>query len=373
MPSALRRAGAAICVSLLAASVLSGCAQKKATPAPSANPTVAFAKSAELTANLAALDQVSGSVQGTMTVGTTNRTLSGTVSLNGKSSQIMMVEGGATQEVLDEIVVADHRYTSRDDKTWIDRGTEAAGADLKSLLATADTALDSGISKIGTVSGHKILTAPDKVDLAIALGIDIWTFDEETTTLRIWSDDTGKPIGFGGSMSWKQTIGGVSTDVTVELDVMFNTAAPADIEAPENPWQWIEDKPTGIALAIPADWKPTDVNKDLGLTTYYDSASGTNVAFMNLGDAGTATVTQVSDAIVAKINDKPSAAQSVVIGSEDARWMSVHRSAQNDYEVVAIVVHETLAYEILVVGEPADENAVDAQALQIFSDIEFTR
>lgn len=374
MPSSLRRAGAAICVGLVATSVLSGCAPKKATPSPTPGPTaVAFAKSAELATNLAALNQASGSIQGTLTMGTEQRPLSGSVSLNGGSSQIMMIEGGPNPVILDEIVVAGHRYTSRDDKTWVDRGAKAAGSDLKSLLATAETALDFGVSKVGTISGHKIHTAADKVDLAVALGIDIWAFDEETTTLRIWSDDTGKPIGFGGSMSWKQYVGGASKAVTAELDVMFSAAAPVEIKAPESPWQWMEDKPAGIALGIPSDWKPTDVNKDLGATTYYDSVSGRNVAYMNLGDAGTATVTQVTDAIVAKINDTPSARKSIVIGLEDARWMSVHRSAQSDYAVVAIVVHETLAYEILVVGDSGDENAVDAQALQIFSATEFTR
>jgi hypothetical protein len=54
-------------------------------------------------------------------------------------------------------------------------------------------------------------------------------------------------------------------------------------------------------------------------------------------------------------------------------WMTVHRTKQKDYEVVAIVLHETLAYQILVVGDPANQKAIDAQALQVFSAVEFTR
>ena len=41
------------------------------------------------------------------------------------------------------------------------------------------------------------MTAPDKVDVAPALGLDTYTFDQETTTLRIWADDAGKVLGFG--------------------------------------------------------------------------------------------------------------------------------------------------------------------------------
>lgn len=375
LPSTLGRAGAALCVAILVGGLLAGCAPKKAAtpPPPSPSGPVPFAKSAALATNLSALDGVGGSVQGTITVGKDDRPLSGTVSISGKSSQIMLVEGGTTPDILDEIVVDGERFTSRDDKTWIARGAKTAGTDLKSLLAGADTVLDSGVRKVGDVSAHEVLTSPDKIDVAPALGIDTWTFDEETTTLHIWADDSGKPLGFGASMSWKATIGGVSQPVTADVDVMFATTPPAEIKAPANPWQWIEDKPTGIALGIPAGWKPTDVNKSLGLTTYYDSASGTTVAYISLGAAGTASLTEATEAIAAKLDDTPSARQSAVIGSEDALWMTVHRTKQKDYEVVAIVLHETLAYEILVLGGPADEKAVDAQAVQIFSAVEFTR
>lgn len=372
----LRRAGAAICVCVLLGVAVGGCAPNKAaTPQPSASPSgpVPFAESAALATNLGALDQVDGSIQGTMTVGTVKRPLSGTVSIKGNASQIMMVEGGATQEILDEIVVDGHRYTSRDDKVWVDRGTKAAGTDLKSVLAGADTAVDSGVAKVDGISAHKIVTAPDKVDVAPGLGIDIWTFDEESTTLRIWADDAGKPVGFGAAMSWKVTLGGVSQAVTADLDVMFKAATSADIKAPPAPWQWIEDKPAGIALGIPSGWKSTDVNKSLGLTTYLDPASGTIIAYINLGAAGAVSETQAIEAIAAKLNDAPSAPQPAVVGSEDALWMTVHRTKQKDYEVVALVLHETLAYQILVVGDPANQKAVDAQALQVFSAVEFTR
>jgi len=376
LQSELRRAGAAICVCILVGVAVSGCAPNKtATPQPSAGPSgpVAFGKSAALATNLATLDQVNGSIQGTMTVGTVKRPLSGTVSIKGDASQIMLVEGGATQDSLDEIVVDGHRYTSRDDKIWVDRGTKTVGTELKSVLAGADTAVDMGVAKVNGVSAHKILTAPDKVDVAPGLGIDIWTFDEESTTLRIWADDAGKPVGFGAEMSWKVTLGGVSQAVTADLDVMFKVAVSADIKAPASPWQWKEDKPAGMALGIPAGWKPTDVNKSLGVTSYFDPATGTTIGYINLGSVGTESVTQATKGVTAKLNDTPSATQSVVIDSEDGLWMTVHRTKQKDYELVVVVVHETIAYEILALGVPADEAAFNAQVQQILTTVEFTR
>jgi RNase H-fold protein (predicted Holliday junction resolvase) len=62
-----------------------------------------------------------------------------------------------------------------------------------------------------------------------------------------------------------------------------------------------------------------------------------------------------------------------VVGSEDASLLSVHRTKQNDYESVALVVHETVEFEVLVVGAPADVAGTDAIFSQILATVEFTR
>jgi RNase H-fold protein (predicted Holliday junction resolvase) len=53
--------------------------------------------------------------------------------------------------------------------------------------------------------------------------------------------------------------------------------------------------------------------------------------------------------------------------------LSVHRTKQNDYEAVALVVHETVEFEVLVVGAPADVAGTDAIFSQILATVEFTR
>ena len=196
------------------------------------------------------------------------------------------------------------------------------------------------------------------MDVAPALGIDTWTFDEESTTLRVWADDAGKPVGFGASMSWKVTLGGVSVPVTADLDVMFKSTTPAAIVAPTNFWQWKEDKGAGIAFAYPATLAQTGIEFALK----YDSSY-----------VGKLSVSQVLKEVVDSLTAKPSGAKSIVVGAEDGLWMTIHMTSQHVYELVVLVVHETMAYVIAIAGNPADEAAFNNQAFQILATVEFTR
>jgi len=278
------------------------------------------------------------------------------VSIENGATKIRMLEGDPTTYISDEIVVGGHRYTSPDDNIWIDRGTKSAGSGLVKALAAADTTVDSGLGTVTGITAHEIVTPADQVDMAPALGIDTWTFDNESTTLRIWADDAGKPVGFGASMSWTVTLGGQTQDVSVELDVMFAAESSVEILAPAKSWQWKQDRPSGIAVGYPGP---------LATVT-------TNVTWSAV-DAGKLTLSETTKKFVDALTDTPTGTQSIVIGSEDAYWMSLHRTEQDDYMVVGLVVHETMFYSILIVGSQGDHAAIDAQALQIFSTIEFTR
>jgi hypothetical protein len=372
---ALRRAGVIACACLLVSGAVNGCAPgSSTTSSPSSSPTgpTPYAHSTALAENLARLDQASGYIVGTMTTGSDEMPLSGSVSIDGTSSQIHLVEGSDNRNVINEIVTGGRRYASSDGKLWIDRGEKPAGTDLRSVLAGADTSLDSGVTTVDGVAAHEIVTAPDKVDVAPALGIDTWTFDDESTTLRIWAGDDGSVEGFGASMSWKVWRGAAEEAVAAQLDVIFNGAASGTVAAPASPWQWIQDKPAGIAFGLPAGWKSTGVDKSTGIAGYSNAGSGMTMGYRGTS-VGQESLTNATKDVVDAMTDTPSGTQSAVIGSEDALWMTLHRAKQKDYQVVAIVVHETLAYEIMVTGSPANTKAVDALAQQIFSTVEFTR
>ena len=374
MQSELRRAGATICVCILIGGVVTGCAgNKTGNTVPTRAPaTTAYKNASALATNLASLGSVSGPIHGTITVGSNEHTLSGTVSLTRGASQVSLLESGQDQVIADEIVLGSHRYTSPDDKIWIDRGSKADSTGLAAALAGADTTQDAGVGTVDGVKAHKILTTPDKMDIAPALGIDTWTYDNESTTLRVWANDAGKPVGFGASMSWRVTLGGVQQEVATELDVMFTYTSPVQIEAPTSPWKWVEDKPAGIAFALPTAWKRSPVNDALGVTTYLDPASADAVAY-NDGLVGNLSLADATKKIGDQRKDTPSGTQIIEVGAEDASWMTYHRTKQKDYQVVAIAVHETIVYQIFLLGDPAKESALDSLARQVFATVEFTR
>jgi hypothetical protein len=370
LPSELRRATAALCVFVLACGAVAGCKGGTATPSATAAPTT-YKNATSLASNLASLGHVSGPVNGTMKVGSDSRTLSGTATLDGQNSQISLEESGQDKPLADEIVMAGHRYTSPDDKTWIDRGTKAAGSGLAAVLAGADTSMDAGVGTVGGVTAHKILTAPDKVDVAPALGIDTWTFDDESTTLRVWADDAGKPRGFGATMTWKVTLGGTQEDVSADLDVMFTYTSPADIKAPNSPWQWIEDKTTGVAFGLPSGWSKNAASSSKN-TVYADAATGNVLVYASFSP-GTETLDQNTSDLLKSVTDPTTSPQPGSIASESASRFTDDSTKSGVYQDVGVALHENLGYIVSIGGPRTSKPAVDSLADQILSTVEFTR
>ena len=372
LPTRLQRVGMSVSLCILISGTAAGCAfNKGGTPvATNAPATTAFSKAAVLAAGLASLGHASGPINGTMKVGSETRTLSGTVTLNGKASQINLVESGQSDVTLNEILIANHRYTSPDGKIWIDRGTKAAGTSLAAVLAAADTKFDAGVSTVDGVKAHQILTAPDKVDVAPALGIDTWTFDNETTILRVWADDAGKPLGFGASMSWQVTIGGEKQDVSADLDVMFTYTSPSDITAPATPWQWIQDNDAGIAFGLPKSWGKR--SSSAKLTLYSLQGTKSDLGYSHV-DGGNESIEQAAQDVARGLSGNTSSPESISLASERAMRLTNDNTKAGMYLVEVIVIHETIGYVVATAGSRDDKPAVDTLADQIFSTVEFTR
>jgi hypothetical protein len=367
-PSLLRRAGAALAVCIVLGGVLSGCALRKTgpSPSPSASFNPHFAKSTELAANLKALGPVSGDLQGTMSIGNDKLALSGSVTLNDTASRIRFVESAKTSLIFVETVVGGSRYTSHDDKIWANRGAKRKGEDLATLLANADTSVDAGVGAINKISAHKIMTAPDKMDVAVALGLDTWTFDQETTTLRVWASDAGKVLGFGASMSWKMFQGSDLLDVTADFDVMFLSTTPVSITAPAKPWTWVENGPMGIAFAYPAE----NSTADNAVRYSVDTAGSTTLA--DAISQGQNAVAGFAGGTNSTVVDSEDAMWFITSSSFNSKWIHVTVTAANHLAVL-MVIHEKLLYTIVVIGNPKGQLSLDVMAVQMFSTIEFTR
>jgi hypothetical protein len=369
-PSGARRVGAAICLCVIAGSAVVGC--RGSVPAPSATPAPThYAKSQILATSLSSIGQLSGPLKGTLKIGSDAFPLSGTVSLNGKNSQIDMDEEGSAQLTVHEILVDGRRYSSPDGTLWIDRGAEPKGASLAEVLAAAATTLDLGTSTVDGVSAHKIPTAPDVVDVAPALGIDTWTFDRESTALRVWADGSGKVLGFGASMSWMVTLGGVQEPVSADLDVMFTYSSPVEIAAPAKPWQWVEDKPVGIAFAVPQGWIKDNSTKSM-LTVYSLRSAGETLQYGQLG-----TMTMSLDEFTTQMRTGfgigSGDPQSTSLAFEPALRVAAGDVKTGIYLVMVSSIHATVGFTVLVGGPRSASQALDNLTDQIVSTVEYTR
>ena len=369
LPSELRRAVAVLCFCALAGGTVSGCGLLK--PAPTLlPPTTKYAASAKLASNLDSLGDLSGPIQGTIKIGDETRKLSGSVAIKGKDSQISLVDD-TDQTLADEIVVGGRRYTSPDDKLWIHRGVKPAGTSLAAALAAADTTHDAGPKTVESVTAHQILTPADVVDVAPALGIDTWTFDNESTTLRVWADAAGKPLGFGATMSWQVTLGGQQKSVTVDLDVMFTYTTTVEIKAPDASWAWFQDRAGGISGGLPAGWKPDTVSTT-GATTLSDKATKSVMVYERF-DARGKTLDEVSQDAIGGFDSVPSGPERVSLSGEPASRYRYEDAKTSTYQVVTVVVHETVGWVFSVGGPRSNKSAVDDLATQVMSTVEFTR
>jgi outer membrane lipoprotein-sorting protein len=369
LPSELRRAVAVLCFCALAGGTVSGCGLLK--PAPTLlPPTTKYAASAKLASNLDSLGDLSGPIQGTIKIGDETRKLSGSVAIKGKDSQISLVDD-TDQTLADEIVVGGRRYTSPDDKLWIHRGVKPAGTSLAAALAAADTTHDAGPKTVESVTAHQILTPADVVDVAPALGIDTWTFDNESTTLRVWADAAGKPLGFGATMSWQVTLGGQQQAVTVDLDVMFSYTSPVEIKAPDAPWDWTEDRTGGISVGLPDGWR-LDTVSTTGATTLSDKATKSAMTYKHFDPLGK-SLDEVSQDAIGGFDSAPSGPENYSLDGEPAHRYRYDDSKTSTYQVVSVVIHETVGWVFTVSGPKANKSAVDDIATQMMSTIEFTR
>ena len=368
--SGARRAGAAICLCAIAGSAVVGCRGSGAVPSPTPAPTH-YANYQRLATSLTYPGQLSGPLKGTLKIGSDTFPLSGTVSLDGENSQIDLSEDGSSQVTAHEIVIAGHRYTSPDGTLWIDRGAETKGASLAEVLAAANTAVDYGTSTVDGVRAHKILTGPDVVDVAPALGIDTGTFDNESSTLGVWAVGSGKLLGFVASMSWQVTLGGAQETVSADLDVMFTYTSPVQIAAPDKPWQWIEDKPVGIAFAIPPGWaKDSSSTKT---STYYSLRAEREIMGYIQMDVTPLSLDQFTGAAASGLQIGTGNSHTTSLAFEPAERVSAGDAKTGVYAVMVTSIHETLGYMIMVGGPSTVTQALDNLTDQILSTVEYTR
>jgi hypothetical protein len=229
--SVSRRVGLAVIGAAVVVSV-AACGSNSAT----AKPSLLDSFSTKITS---ADFQASGTLTGSykMTVAGTDftATISGTDKIHGKDSDMSMkLDMAATSatpassSVNDSIEVGGFVYTRTDGGAW-SKSEKASGATITTVIAQVGLA-DKGVESHFNQQLHRLestKTVPASLMFSDTTGIT-----NPVVTLVFWAKDDGTPAGMTMSATYTQTSSGTSGDVTMSLDVSFDSLSGVTIVAP---------------------------------------------------------------------------------------------------------------------------------------------
>jgi hypothetical protein len=218
--------GAAVIVSVAA------CGSNSAT----AKPSLLDSFSAKITS---ADFQASGALTGSykMTVSGTDftATISGTDKIHGKDSDMSMkLDMAATSAtpasstVNDSIDVGGFTYTRTDGGTWT-KTAKTSTTTITSVIAQVGLA-DKGVESHFNQQLHRLestKTVPASLMFADTTGVT-----DANLTLVFWAKDDGTPAGMEYAATYTQTSGDTSGQVTMTLDISFDSLSGVTIVAP---------------------------------------------------------------------------------------------------------------------------------------------
>ncbi len=258
----------AIAISL----VLGACSGATASVAPSVEPTVAPTPTPAPTPSPTPIDasaafleiigdkDFSGAatVTGTLMVGTTPGTVSGTYAGDGDSSDsTLTVSAGSFKQVTDKISTGGTRWTRVSPGPWLEDLPTPGGAN-KSL---ADTLRGlSPVSDLGVVShgGKQLHHLQPKGGDALTseqAGFDTGTATDGRFSMDFYVTEDGTPAVIALAGTWTQGSGDTAVKNAVEIEYTFTAIGkPHTVQPPTDVWVRYTSKDNGYTMAHPADW-----------------------------------------------------------------------------------------------------------------------
>jgi hypothetical protein len=226
-----RRIGLAVVGAAVVASV-AACGSNSATPKQSLIDS--------FTSRITAADfQASGALNGTYAItvsGTTLKaTISGTDMIHGKDSAMTMkVDMAATSAtpasstVNDSVDVGGFTYTRTDGGAW-SKAAKTSDTTITSVISQVGLA-DKGVESRFNQQLHR-LESTKLVPISLMF-TDTTGVTNPNLTLTFWTKDDGTPAGMTMAATFTQVSSDSSGDVTMSLDVSFDSMSGVTIEAP---------------------------------------------------------------------------------------------------------------------------------------------
>jgi hypothetical protein len=268
----------------------------------------------------------------------------------------------------DSVYAGSFAYERSNGGPWVKKPRKAYDddADWRIFLSPKRLFVDTGVETKNGASLHRLEVADPA-----ALGSDLdatGLVSNARATVVFWVKADGTPVVLRVEGTWDQPLDGVQAHVTIAEEFVLTRLSGVAITPPKNPWRWVVDAANKLAFGLPPDWKASDVNRLIGLTTYADAAYTFGYRQDNVLLSLSAAATQVEAGFVDPVVGQPA----TTVGGQAAVQFGVHRSKQKDYASVTVVMYSGRCYQFIVLGSVGHEVATDSMARQVLATVELT-
>jgi len=382
----MRRLGRVPALLGVLAIVTAGCgAAATPTPAPTPTPTAAPTPSPtatpvdvarEFLAQILVAQTGSLTVAGTVTFGTTEAALSGTLEFSGKDSvSSLTFDTAGARQTQESIRVGAKRWKRDGAGPWVvDPKPTDPSKSLTSFLAALTALEDRGVETKGGRQLHHLVPPAGTAISPDALGLDP-TIKDPVIAIDFWAEDDGTPATWTIGVSWKQPAGASTIPVELVMDVdLAGLGKAATIAAPEDAWVPFVSTRSKYSMAHPADWTVKEVGgQDQFLV------DGKPVIFVAPQQLPGYTLDKLVADLVAsyktQLKASPEKDEEATLGGGPARILTYHFTNADDvklYLVDVVALRGSTGYEVYMLVPAGTEPDDRAAFEQVLSTFEFT-
>ena len=248
--------------------------------APSAKPSSQLDVVAAFRAEMASMQALDTSIDGTVTVGATTVPVKGSLLSRGADShQTFTISANGKTQTTETIALGGTTYTRRGE-VWFATPTKSdpSASDMGAAFERSMAGLtDLGPTSINGRTLHRMAPPPGTTIPMSSFSAAPGSSDG-VMTVEFYAEADGTPAIIAVDATWTQKVAKTDTPASMHLDmVLADGGTPPTIEPPSPIWVTKPSKRLAYTLAYPSDWDADLASKPSG-TDYYYGLDGEAIA-----------------------------------------------------------------------------------------------
>jgi len=347
------------------------------TPAPTTAPTPADVAT-EFLARLQAARTGVLVISGSVSVGTEEVPISGTITISGQDSQsVITLETPGASQVQESLRIGTQQWSRAAGGPWVLNPTpNDRTKSLSAFLQTLTALEDRGVTAKDGRQLHRLVPPASVTISPEALGFTSPGVQDAKVAMEFWAEEDGTPAAWSFDVAWKEASGDTTVAARLVMDFdLGGLGKPSTVAAPADAWERFVSARFGYSMAHPPGWTVDEVD---GADSYL--ADGTPYVTVSPSSMPGYSLERYVEELIAlyqeQVGAKPETNEEIVFGDLPARFITYHFT--ND-EGVAVYMAEALTmrgetgwdiYLVEQAGSEADDTPVLAAML---STLTFTK